>query len=281
MKPYFLIFLVGVIFLGGVSCNQTQPNTNPPSEVDSGTGTLHLVANGEDFVRQGFISKDEWNILFDHVYVTLSDIKAYQTDPPFSASTGESPTGQAVHQAEPITLDLAEGDAEAPPILISQLTDVPAGHYNALGWHMVQAQTGPATGYTIMLQGQATKAEETINFTLKLDKPYSYNCGEYVGESRKGILKSDGETELEATFHFDHVFGSAETEPDTALNMGAVGFEPFAQLATDGLLDIDQTTLETSLSADDFNKLEDTLASLGHVGEGHCFEATGGYTGHE
>ena len=26
-----------------------------------------LVANGEDFVRQGFVSKDGWRISFDHV----------------------------------------------------------------------------------------------------------------------------------------------------------------------------------------------------------------------
>ena len=43
-------------------------------------GTLQINANGEDFVRQGFVSKDGWSITFDHVYITLADITAYQTD---------------------------------------------------------------------------------------------------------------------------------------------------------------------------------------------------------
>jgi len=37
------------------------------------TGKLQFYANGEDFVRQGFVSKDGWSISFDHVYITLSD----------------------------------------------------------------------------------------------------------------------------------------------------------------------------------------------------------------
>ena len=37
------------------------------------TGRLQFVANGEDFVRQGFVSKDGWAIGFDHVYINLAD----------------------------------------------------------------------------------------------------------------------------------------------------------------------------------------------------------------
>jgi len=47
------------------------------------TGNLKFYANGEDFVRQGFVSKDGWAITFDHVYINLSDIAAYQTEPPY------------------------------------------------------------------------------------------------------------------------------------------------------------------------------------------------------
>ena len=43
-------------------------------------GKLQLNANGEDFVRQGFISKDGWSINFDHVYITLADVTACQTE---------------------------------------------------------------------------------------------------------------------------------------------------------------------------------------------------------
>jgi len=51
-------------------------------------GTLQFHANGEDFVRQGFVSKDGWAITFDHVYVTLADATAYQSDPPYDPHAG-------------------------------------------------------------------------------------------------------------------------------------------------------------------------------------------------
>jgi len=52
------------------------------------TGRLQVYANGEDFVRQGFVSKDGWSINFDHVYITLADITAYQTEPPYDPHSG-------------------------------------------------------------------------------------------------------------------------------------------------------------------------------------------------
>jgi len=43
------------------------------------TGTLQFVANGEDFIRQGFTSKDGWNISFDEVLASGSvDHRGFQ-----------------------------------------------------------------------------------------------------------------------------------------------------------------------------------------------------------
>ena len=52
------------------------------------TGTLQFYANGEDFVRQGFVSKDGWSISFDHVYIHLADVAGYQTEPPYDPHSG-------------------------------------------------------------------------------------------------------------------------------------------------------------------------------------------------
>jgi hypothetical protein len=235
---------------------------------ESDTGTLQVRANGEDFIRQGFVTKDGWSVTFDHVYVTLSDLTAYQANPPYDAQEGgEIQAATQVTLDGVHTVDLAEGDEQAEPILVGEV-DAPAGRYNALAWDMVTAESGPASGAVIMLQGNAEKADEQVDFTIRLNRETSHSCGDYVGDERKGLLEAGERAEVEATFHFDHLFGDGDLPADDALNTGAVGFDLLAELAEDGTLDADMTALRDALPADEYEKLE-TL-HLAHVGEGHC-----------
>jgi hypothetical protein len=234
-------------------------------------GTLQFVANGEDFVRQGFVSKDGWAITFDHVYVTLTDVTAYQSDPAYDPHTGGDVEAQVTVELDgEHTVDLAEGGEDASPILVGEVADAPAGHFNALHWSMSLASGGSASGYALVVVGTAEKDGQTVDFTIKVDEEYAYTCGEYVGDERKGILQKDGTADVEMTFHFDHVFGDAETPLDDELNVGAPGFEPFAGAAEGGVLDTDMAGLQAKLSAEDYQMLVDILPTLGHVGEGHC-----------
>jgi len=226
------------------------------------SGTLEIRANGEDFVRQGFLSKDGWNISFDHLYVTLADVTATQSNPDASVVLNTVKT-----------VDLAAGDGNADPILVHEFTEAPAGSYNALSWKMVKATSGPAKGYVLVMEGTAIKDGQTIQFAIAMDREYAYNCGEFVGEERKGILSPGGTAEVEATFHFDHIFGDGDAPPDEEINTGALGFAPLAALANNGKLEVNMATLKQSFSPQDYQKLEKTLASLGHVGEGHCQES--------
>jgi len=84
------------------------------------------------------------------------------------------------------------------------------------------------------------------------------------------MLQKDGTADMEMTFHFDHIFGDAETPMDDGLNVSALGFEPFASVAEGGALDVDMAGLQAKLSAGDYQMLVDILPTLGHVGEGHC-----------
>lgn len=239
-----------------------------------GSGTLEIRANGEDFVRQGFVSKDGWEIEFDHLYVTLGGVTASQSEPPFEPGKGELVAQQQVKLAEPITVDLAEGDETAAPILVGEVTPAPAGRYNALAWELTPAADGPSAGYPLMLVGSATKADAAdatpIDFQISLDVPIAFSCGDFVGDARKGILTADETAEVEATFHFDHLFGDGEAPADDEINTGALGFEPIAQLAEDGAVDVSSEQLEQSLSAEDYQTLQAVMPGLGHVGEGHC-----------
>ena len=119
-------------------------------------GTLALVANGEDFIRKGFVSKDGWQINFDHAYVTLAQVNAYQTELPLN-SAKEIPLKpkQAVSLLDKATtIDLAEGEEDAEPIFVTQ-ADAPVGRYNALAWQLVSAQQGSAKGNSLVLAGTA------------------------------------------------------------------------------------------------------------------------------
>ena len=234
-------------------------------------GTLQFTANGEDFVRQGFVSKDGWSISFDHVLITLSDVTAYQTDPPYEAHDGGPIDGTDSIALEGVhTVDLAAGGDDAAPILVGEAS-VPEGHYNAISWKMQKAASGDAKGYSLVIVGLGEKDGQQIPFTLAIDEEYEYRCGEFVGDERKGIVAAGGTADVEMTFHFDHIFGDAGTPLDDDLNKLAVGFQPFADIADGTELDADSAELESRLSPNDYAMLVDMLSTLGHVGEGHCF----------
>lgn len=246
-----------------VTTTQSNPdNQNPPGE------TLTLVANGEGFIRQGFVSKDGWRIDFNHAYVTLADAIAYQTNPPFNPEEKEEikPTESVTLINKATTIDLAQGDENVPPIKVAEVP-APVGNYNAISWKLVNNQEN--TG-SIILDGTAVKDNETIKFVISLPVNSDYSCGEFVGDERKGILEAGKTAEIETTFHFDHVFGDADTPVDDDLNVGALGFQPLVILAKNGELKTDLATLEKSLNPEDYQKLINNINSLGHVGEGHC-----------
>ncbi|RMD68135.1 MAG: DUF4382 domain-containing protein [Cyanobacteria bacterium J149] len=269
VKNWFNFSFVGfiaILFLS--SCGNSSSNTTVSENEDSTGETLTLVANGEDFIRQGFTSKDGWRIDFNHAYVTLDEVVAYQTDPPFNAESDENinASESIILVDDAITIDLAQGDENAPPITVAEVI-APTGVYNAISWKLINdAQTNSS----IVLDGIAVKDGETINFVINLPMPLEYRCGEFVGDERKGVLEAGKDAQLETTFHFDHIFGDGEATPEDDINVGAIGFQPLAQLSNNGELNIDLATMKAQLSPEDYEKLEKNLQSLGHVGEGHC-----------
>lgn len=275
------IALSSALFLTACSNNPSETTTSETEttaaetaeSIPEGTGTLAVRANGEDFVRQGFTTKDGWNVSFDNLYVHLDDVTAYQTDPPYDAFSGGEPQAkETVQLVESQTVDLAEGGDDAEPILLKE-TEAPSGQYNAISWEMTPAAEGPAEGYVMLLDGTATKDGETVDFVLKIDQPLTFTCGEFVGDERKGILQPGESTDLETTFHFDHLFGDGDAPADDEINTGALGFDPIAELAENGTVDVDYATLMERLSPEEQEKLKNILPSLGHVGEGHCHES--------
>jgi hypothetical protein len=256
-----------------IGIGEWQSTTRAEVSTNNG-GTLALVANGEDFVRQGFVSKDGWDISFDRVYVNLAEATAYQVASGFEPTetskidTIESQKEVAFLQT-PTVIDLAAGEANAAPILVNKAT-TDEGFYNAVGWKIAPAaENSTIPGKTMVLQGQATKNGQTIDFNLGFNRPLEYLCGKYVGDLRKGIVKQGETAEVETTFHFDHIFGDKDTPADDPLNVGALEFEPLANLASGNSLNLDESALSEGLSPENYQKLTKAIVGLGHVGEGH------------
>ena len=272
---------LGLLGLGGCSSIQSDnPSSSAKAATHPGKGQLEIRANGEDFVRNGFTSKDGWAITFKHLYVGLAEVTALQTHPSFDPDNGQAPKIKAKVEHSPITVvDLAS--SETPTALVAQFPQAQAGRYNALAWSIVPASNGPSQGQSLRLVGQASKGVATLAFTLDWDSRYDYLCGDFIGDQRKGILKAGDRAELEATFHFDHVFGDGDSPPTDAVNQTALGFSPLAALAEDGTITTHRSDLQSQLSPADFSSLEVAIAGLAHVGEGHCRQITAASSGEE
>ena len=268
------IFAYGIA-LGSMilsSLNQQDRWTTVTASTEE--GSLVLVANGEDFVRQGFVSKDGWSINFEHLYVNISEAIAYSTESSFEPRKGDSKESikyqHKINFGSLKTPDLAAGEADAEPIRVAEARAEPS-FYNALAWKLSTAPANsPITGNTMALIGQATKGGEVINFDLGFNQPVEYICGEFIGESRQGIVAAGESAKVEATFHFDHVFGDGNSAPEEALNRDALGFQPLANLASNGTVKLNEADLANQLSDQDYQQLTEAIAGLGHVGEGHC-----------
>lgn len=265
-----------VLITGCQTNNESISSTGPDSTNNTESeGSLEIQANGEDFVRQGFTTVDGWDLSFDQVNATFGNIAAYQTDPPFDA-TGEADPQiqQQVSITEPVTVDLAAGEADAAPIAVATLP-APAGHYNALTWSLVRpADTSVA--YPLVIQGKASQGDRVLPFTLQLEQEIGFLCGDYVGDDRKGFVTADQGGTVEMTLHFDHLFGDAGLPPEDELNQGALGFGPIAALVegnqgtgeSPGV--VTESMLRSALSGEEVAKFDKILLNLGHVGEGHC-----------
>ena len=270
-----LLSAILVLSIAAVSCGKEEADQAEQEiteeTIQEDTGELRITANGEDFVRSGFVSSDGWHITFRHLYVTITDITAYKTDPPYDPHSGSEIIGNTLVELNGVfTIDLAGGDENAEPILIGTINDIPAGHYNAISWSMVPSTEGSSRGYTIYLDAQAEKGNQSYNVFLGFETGYRYSAGDFVGDVRKGFVYVGEPGELEMTFHFDHIFGDIDQPADCDLNMIAIGFEPFAELMGEGTVEEDLATLEKKLPQETYAKLLEVLTTLGHTGEGHC-----------
>jgi len=273
-----LFLIAGLAIVAAMGC---AGDDGGDDDEEKGTGTLVFTANGEEFVREGFTSKDGWDLTFDHLYIAIKSPTAFQV----AEDEGDKlkhaghphddiPEG-AAHEAliGEFFVDLTVGDG---PTELGRVEDAEVGNYNRLNFDIVKATddaeglVSDYKGYSLVLIGTATKGHgakhQVVNFTIRLTEQMHYtNCGP---NEDAGVVEKDGTGYAEMTFHFDHVFGDIDGEDD--LNDAALGFDPLGELADEGSLDVTQSDLESSMSAGDYLTFIDALRTIGHSGEAHC-----------
>ncbi|MBE9223282.1 DUF4382 domain-containing protein [Cyanobacterium stanieri LEGE 03274] len=262
------IFVLSAIALTITGCNPPQTNTpenNPPTPE---VGFLQLTANGQNYIFQEIQTKDGWNINLNHVYITINNVIAHQTNPPYNAST-ENPL-QAQESVNliisPTTIDLMLGTMDNPAVLVTEV-EAPPGDYNALSWQMYNNPESPPS---LSLEGIAQKDNQQIPFTLQLPMDINYTCGDFVGDETKGILNPGETAEIEMTFNLNHIFGDARKDNNDAINLTALGFQPIANLANNQPLETNLENLKTNLTPEQYQTLENNILQLAQVGEGQC-----------
>lgn len=243
-KLFSLVSICLLLLLSG--CAQENP------------GTILFTANGEDFVRRGFTDKDGWQISFDRLYVNIVNPTAYE---PAGEKSGITLAGEHL-------VDLAAGGGEAPPITLGKREKVRPANYQSLKFSLKRAGSGDYAGCSIIMTGRAEKDGKIVPFTILLDEEMDFIGTEgYVGDRIKGLLKPGASTDVEMTFHFDHIFGDIEAGDNDHINTGSVGFDYFNRYAREGRVEVRQAELQES---PEYIKLLQAVWTLGHLGEGHC-----------
>jgi hypothetical protein len=255
------LFILVTLFSG---CNQ-EP---------AGPGTLEFYVNGGDRIFVGMVSKDGWRMVFNHFYVTMANVVSYQSDPPYdpiySAGLIRYETSAALEGTH--TADIAQGGGRR---LLGTVAEAPAGLYNAVSWQFTPGIEGEAAGHSIVMVGQAGKGDEIIDFTIKLNLEGAFKCGEFFEEGydaaeKIGQLESGGTAFNEMTIAIEPIFGDGGYPENGVVNRNALGFEPFAALANNGVVEVDLVELEQKLSAEEIELLLGAIPELGKVGKGGC-----------
>ncbi len=135
-----ILFASLAITFMSASCSDNDDDGSDASSLE--TGTLEFYANGEEFIRDGFLSKDGWQIEFDHFFVNIIGPTAIQGE--------EMETGESGEEKDTALVDGEESEG-----LISHAghphTGIAAGDVHAalLGDYLVDLHRTP-----LLLQGE-------------------------------------------------------------------------------------------------------------------------------
>jgi len=162
-----------VLFAGmAAACSSDDPVVE-----NAETGTVDFYANGEDFIRLPFVSKDGWEIAFDHFFVNLFGPTAIQGE---EESTSQTSSVQAslggariLHAGHPHT-GIAAGGVHAA-LVGDYLVDL---HQTPLAPEDDRTRVGTVAHADGLGNLVYTGNYNTVNFNIK---PVEITGGKYTG----------------------------------------------------------------------------------------------------
>ncbi len=200
-------------------------------ETAAGSGSLTLVATGEDGAKDGFPFEedgeaiafaDDWTVSFSKVLVSVGNIRL------------EGDDGKvALDSDEHYLVDLHAGDPE-----LGTFDALGARRWERLSYEVLPAASGMTNlsgvasadvkamvdgGYNYWLEGTAEKGDASFTFAWGLVNPTSNtNCTNGSDDTQGVIIRDNATTEAELTFHFDHLFWSTLGTEEAELRFEAI-----------------------------------------------------------
>lgn len=240
---------------------------------DDGTGTVQVETWGEEFIEQGIPAaelEDGWAVTFHAFVVTLGDVTA----------AGETfPGYRAVDLTAAGPHDLVSGEASTGPIAPAGYTIAPVdADTTNVNVDSALFDTMVAEGYSVWVEGEATKDASTITFAWGFDGTYRYTECHATGDVEAGDTGT-----VQLTIHGDHLLYESLVDPEAKLRFqvivdadadadGEVTPAELAAFAGTDFQALDHYDVPAGSGIDNlWDYLAAQVATVGHIdGEGHC-----------
>jgi len=116
---------------------------------------------------------------------------------------------------------------------------------------------------------------ETLESIEIIKGPYNPEHGNFATAGAINFIprRSGEQSEVSVSggmYNTARILGTFAVDSGIYRLVGAVGFQPFADMADAGVLDIDQLDMAANMDPDKFGVFLAALYTLGHLGEGHC-----------
>jgi hypothetical protein len=216
----------------------------------AGSGTIKIVADGEEGARQGFpftedgetvAFVDGWTLRFDKYVVAVGDV-----------AVGSEGGEVAFEDAKTYIVDVKQGtptllerEVEAQRWDAFGFTIRPPGEQvvNAGGVSEADIARMKAGGLTYLIEGTATKGDASIRLSWEVAAPVrNEGCTNGVDDTQGVVVPVNGSVEARITIHTDHAFfdslGTEESElrfEAIAAAAGADGVVTWADLKSQRL----------------------------------------------
>lgn len=198
-----------------MTASSTVACTGDDDETAAGSGSLTLIATGEDGAKDGFPFEedgetiafaDDWSVSFSKVLVSLGKISLKGDDGELGLESDEHYIAD-LHQGDP-ELGTFEGlGARRWQNLSYQILPAVEGMINVSDVAASDIDAMIDGGFNYWLEGSAEKDGETFTFAWGLVNPTNNtNCTNGTDDTQGIVIKDNATAEGELTFHFDHVF---------------------------------------------------------------------------